>query len=396
MIFGVSRGGTNVVCRAINVHEEVTLALDPVLPLLNFWRSRLLRASGLPLDSQLLFQAAPDYYFDVGTPRALDAMADEWGEVSFTPDEERAIRDDVCRRASLENSSLGSALSDVRCATAAGGLTEMFGRIQQHAAVGAEYPTYVGSKEVWAIDLIPAICRVLPNAKFIIVHRDPRAVVASMQEIAKADPSQGGHVPSYLRHWRKQVALTSMFTRTTQLNANIHSIRYEDLVANPEEVLTGIWDFLGIAGAAPASVDESLRAWGGNSSFGALGEAFDKTRLEAWRSALSPETKEFVEFLVGVEMATLGYQVDHFSGEDPDTRLMLQLLEDYNADPGSWRSDSGNAVMDLERELQRIKVAHGGAGGWPSHEIVRLFLAPEVLHSPYTSRSAGPKEDSEA
>jgi len=396
MIFGVARGGTNVECRAINAHESVTLALDPALPLLNHWRSRLLRMSGLPVGSQLLSQAAPDYYFDVGTPRALELLTDEWGEVSFTPDEERVIREDVCRRASLEDASLGSALSDIPCATAAGGLTEIFVRIQQHAMVGAAYPAYVGSKEVWAMDLIPAISRVLPNAKFIMVHRDPRAVVASMQEIAIRDPLQGGHVPSYLRHWRKQVALTSMFTRTTQLNANIHSIRYEDLVSNPEEVLTGIWDFLDMEGATAANIDKSLRAWGGNSSFGALGGAFDKTRLESWRSALSPEAKEFVEFLVGVEMATLGYQVEHFSGEDPDTRLMLKLMEGYNTSPASWRSDSGNAVIDLDHELQRITVARVGGGGWPTNEILRLFLTPDVLDSPSTSRTAGPKEDLEA
>jgi len=52
---------------------------------------------------------------------------------------------------------------------------------------------WVGMKEVWIIEFLTPLARAYPEARFIVIMRDPRAVIASMQALARSDPSQLAH-----------------------------------------------------------------------------------------------------------------------------------------------------------------------------------------------------------
>jgi hypothetical protein len=93
----------------------------------------------------------------------------------------------------------------------------------------------------------------------------------------------------------------------------------------------------------------SLDGWGGNSSFRS-GRDIYATSLELWKTHAAPAAVAAADFLCGPEMSLAGYAT--VSSQVLDAPL-LQYLDDASREPGSWRSDSGDPIVDLGGELLR-------------------------------------------
>jgi hypothetical protein len=99
-----------------------------------------------------------------------------------------ALRQSIAERASLESRDLPACFSRVHGATYAGLVASALAIVADMLGGGAL--RYVGFKEVWTIEFIPALARAFPDARFIIIERDPRALPASVSAMARRDPAR--------------------------------------------------------------------------------------------------------------------------------------------------------------------------------------------------------------
>src|SRR5690606_34194653 len=109
-------------------------------------------------------------------------------------------------------------------------------------SVRNQHTRFSGDKDPRFLDFLPDLYRVVPDAKVVHIIRDPREVVLSR---TKADWSS--HWPFFMH----PVMYNAQLERGRKLGMklfkeNYLEIYYEDLVAAPREVLTGISDFLQI------------------------------------------------------------------------------------------------------------------------------------------------------
>lgn len=123
-------------------------------------------------------------------------------------------------------------------------------------------------KPIWgdkmvSIESAGNILKIWPNAKILIIFRDPRANVSSQleQHYNKLE------IASQAAFWNMQYNLG--FHYLNKFPNNCHKVIYEDLVAKPEETLTTILDFiqpdlkseLGIILEKSPPAVESLSKW---------------------------------------------------------------------------------------------------------------------------------------
>ena len=147
-----------------------------------------------------------------------------------------------------------------------------------------------------------------PQAKFIHVVRDSRAVVSSLM---RSDVHQSNAYFGAQR-WVKDVK--AGLALKERYPTDVLEVRYENLVSKPEAVLHEVCSFLGLH-FHPAVLDyqeTSAREYGGyyDKVHSNLKQAPDTSRIEAWRKHLSVKEIAVVELFCGEVMQRLGYPPD--------------------------------------------------------------------------------------
>jgi len=356
-VFGLARSGTNLLARMLDRHPAVTVALDPFLPLFRSLRNALVAAGATEAERQRFAPAAPfqDYYFDPDGPALLDLMLAAQADVPLDQAELVVLRRKAAERAALESPALG-----VRMVGLAG---KDYGELLCSGLdiVASEKPgvRWAGSKEVWVLEFVPLLARVFPEARFFAVERDPRAVVASLLAMAEKDPAQAAHPPSYLRHWRKQVALTHQFGHDPLLAGRFRSIPFERLATQPEDEARRLCDDLDI-GFHPEMLRLSADGWKGNSSFDHGGKDIYSGTVDRWRQVLPQRVVQAADYLCGPEMVLTPYR----PATAPKAEEALAYLQEAGQQSGSWRSDSGDLLSDFGGEMVR-------------HTLLRTIVEPE-------------------
>ncbi len=256
-IVGCGRSGTTLLRRMLDRHSAV----------------------GVPLESLFLLD-----YLRCPPPRALhfaDRMAEEYevGEwqVHLDPD------------ALKEAPSIRDAIERLHAAY-----------LQKHGKQrwGQKTPRFVQYGNL--------LKRQWPEAKFVHVIRDPRAVVASLMtsEVHLSNALYGS------KRWRRDVgaglALASAYP------GDVLEVRYEDLVSRPAEVLKRVCAFLDLA-FEPAMLEEPeplRREYGRyyDQIHKMVERAPDATRIEAWRKSLTPSQLQLIEEICSPLMGELGYE----------------------------------------------------------------------------------------
>ncbi|MEQ9248576.1 MAG: sulfotransferase, partial [Nitratireductor sp.] len=232
-------------------------------------------------------------------------------------------------------------------------------------------------KEVWTLEFAPALARAFPEARFLIIHRDPRAVLSSLIELADRNPDQAAHTVSYMRHWRKHVAVAHHLFGDPALSYRFASVRFEDLVARPKIELAAIYEFLGLTVSTDLSPAETSHTWLSNSSFAGAGAGIDVAASDRWRTYLSPDVIAAVDFHCEPEMRLLGYQPLDMRSEA--TEGVMRYVQEAHRRPGKWRSDAGDPTADMAWESRRREILNGRRAS--NAEVRRCFLFEDVLRA---------------
>ncbi|WP_310451389.1 sulfotransferase [Sulfuritalea sp.] len=372
-VFGLARSGTNLLARMLDRHPDVTVALDPYLPLFRSLRNALVASRAAEEVRRRFSPSAPfqDYYFDSDGPALLDLMLAGQADLPLDQDELQALRLKTGERASLESPTLGAQMAGL----AGKDYGQLFRSGLDLVAGLKTGVRWAGCKEVWVLEFVPLLARLFPEARFFALERDPRAIVASLLAMAEKDPTQAAHAPSYLRHWRKQVALTHRFAADPLLAGRFRSISFERLATRPEDEARQLCDALDVD-FHPEMLRLSADGWKGNSSFDHGGKDIYAETVDRWRKVLPARVVQAADYLCGPEMALTPYRPI----TSPKANEVLAYLEEAGRETGSWRSDSGDLLVDFGGEMIRHMLLDTGSE--PDESLVRrCFLFNGILGS---------------
>jgi len=152
-------------------------------------------------------------------------------------------------------------------------------------------------------DAVIDLSNAFPNAKFIHIYRDPRAIYWSM----KSNPRwRIGDPITFSRLWIEAVAKCYLHFTTKKIKTI--EVKYEDYVCNPERSLHEICRFLGI------DYTSSMLSGGGVKlpTFTKKQHVFttkpvNKTRLEAWKCHVDVYDEQIINSICFDWMRNYGY-----------------------------------------------------------------------------------------
>ena len=167
-----------------------------------------------------------------------------------------------------------------------------------------------------------ALAKAFPEASFVHVVRDGRAVMASMMRV-----EWGPDGPlAAARMWTERVA--QGMAAETALHGRCARVRYEDVVAEPEPTLRRLCRDIGIEYHPAMLTGSGFSATPYIASQHALvGRPPDASRLDAWTEQLADREVEIFEAAVGDLLPLLGYEPRFGLNARAATRKERQLAE---------------------------------------------------------------------
>ncbi len=381
---GIARGGTSLVGRMVDAHPRCAIAIDAYLHIFRALRNSIVMEKYPGFDPA---RPMEDFYFDPIQRRRLDVLLAGSIDVPLAGADADSLREAIRRRSGDESGDLVPFVDAIDGTTPRGLIDSALAQIAR--ARPADELAAVGVKDLWFADLIPALARGYPDARFVLIFRDPRDVVASAIGFLPIDPTQVGHVLSMLRHWRKSVALAWRYAADPALAGRFLTVRYEDVVRDPKSAARRLGAFIGV-GVDPAMTEASAfrdynsgSVWKGNSTFDAQLGTISASPVGRWRERLDPAAVALVELVCGAEMRACGYPS---GGADVGDAEMLAFLEADGSRICSWRSDSGTPAVALSRERARRMMLD--APTMPSGETIRDAFLFEEIYDALRKRSA--------
>ena len=185
---------------------------------------------------------------------------------------------------------------------------EAFWALMAHFA-GREGKTIWGEKTAFYTSILPILSGCYPEARFILLLRDPRDVVSSLHHTPWGKQAYPSLADAALR-WR--VGMREVEAGLHDLDsARLLRVRYESLAREPEHSLRRICEFLGVPfDAAMLSFHErtdqlitrTSQAWHPNTF-----KPISASSVERWRSQYSPEEVGLIELVCGSRMGKWGY-----------------------------------------------------------------------------------------
>lgn len=166
----------------------------------------------------------------------------------------------------------------------------------------------IGDKDPRYIDYLDMIHYIFPTAKIIHIYRDPRDVMLS-----KTKAEWSAHRPIWLNAAISQIQIERGRTKAQQLfQQNYYELAYESLLTQPNETLTQLLIFLGLAfeekmfdlqKSASELVDISEMQWKDNTFRPLKGD-----NIEKWRTQLTPMQIRTIEIICKTWFQHLGYE----------------------------------------------------------------------------------------
>ncbi|MEX0660703.1 MAG: sulfotransferase [Candidatus Woykebacteria bacterium] len=147
------------------------------------------------------------------------------------------------------------------------------------------------------------LLKTFPNAKFIHIIRDPRAIFSSVINvdwgpvIAEETAIWWSHKISYALAFQHRYPDKCLL------------VRYEDIVQNTEESLVEICDFTGLHYRSEMILGQGFKLPKyTNLQHQLVGGAPDSSRLDKWKVNLDPQDIKKIENLLGDMMGLFGYE----------------------------------------------------------------------------------------
>lgn len=165
----------------------------------------------------------------------------------------------------------------------------------------------------------PFISRLLPDAYFLHVVRDPRSVFCSHRAASKGwakmeFPTRAADSAGY---WKREVKAC---LRIEQLTERYKMIRYEDLQEDAPRVLEEVADWLGLPlepGFAERAVEACAKQKMRRSLDRVLPGDFVRTAPTTWRDELTRGEVRAIEYIAGDLMSEVGYELTRKPGRKP-------------------------------------------------------------------------------
>jgi hypothetical protein len=176
---------------------------------------------------------------------------------------------------------------------------------------GSENDVWTGTKEVWTTEFLPLLKQEYPDSKHIIVVRDPRAVCASKYAQDSVYPWL-----FLIRQWRKLSLLAYKYAIIEGM-PDVHIVRYEDLIEDPEDTSRNLCEFLSIQFDTTLITPECFtdghgKPWVQNTSYDLDANKFFNTQsISRWKNTLPRAVTEYIEALTMSEMRLFGYEPLH-------------------------------------------------------------------------------------
>lgn len=217
------------------------------------------------------------------------------------------------------------------------------------------YATRAQKGEKYFLDKTPRYLLILdelralfPEAKMIFLFRNPLAILASIYE-------RSGHLNSFLQDL--YLGMENLLSAYRKERSRVYSIRYEDLVQDPEQELAGICRFLNIR-----LNERMIHEFASTDLKGRFGDksTLDSIALESldkWKRILSANpfrkrvARRYIEWISREGLELLGYDADLLLSELGNSSTRAQyLLRDV------WSHVRGQAALIIEPDLLRPKI----------------------------------------
>jgi hypothetical protein len=386
-MFGLPRSGTNLVTRVLNMHPEVMVAIHGFQPLFKSLRNAAIREfDGGRLRDVDLEQPVHDGHFDPTQRQLLDVVHAATLDLPFIAAEWPELHRRLVSRAKDDAADLCEGMASLAGNESYLGLANAALNLIAETR-DATARKWVGMIDTWVIDLLPALARAYPTARFIVIERDPRGIVNSILGYLSIDPEQAGHILSVVRHWRKAGALLQHFAAMPEIGNRLFQVRYEDMVAEPARTTQLLCDFLDIE-FRPDMIDldsaidlPTGRKWEGNSTFDASLDNISTAPAERWRSKLPRDAIALVEFAAGIDMLARGYEpINELDLQRGNPEALAFLVKDGER-PCSWRCDSGDPLREYGLESARRNFLEFELAELDEDTIRRSFLYPDYFKS---------------
>lgn len=272
----------------------------------------------------------------------------------------------------------------------------------------------IGEKTPGHVHYIPELLSWFPDARILILRRDPRAVVASQMRSPwvkeRLTPTSlrsglvvGSHthqVALYADNW---ATIYEQVVPAASADPRVRVVEYESLVQDTERELRQICDFLDEAFEPamldsrsddnvpiPASTsnldDAQWQAWRENHHAATLQPVFTSS-LEKWRDQLTGREIAMVEGRCAAGMARAGYEPSLPASRRASGRRAartLLLLEGAEAGVRSrpvqaWTGARKKLRRGLRRRVPRIGVQLGLPPSWFGYRWLERTTVPEYL-----------------
>jgi hypothetical protein len=368
-----------LLCRILDVHSKISMACDPLLP----WFKSLRNAIGentFAYDWQGGNEPLLDYYYNKKNNELLESILKTDLEIQIPKEDQgENLNKRISKRMEAECCDLISVLPDLQESNYGDWINDFFHSMKQ---IRRSQGSIMGIKEPWISEFFPALFRNDNSSRFILIFRDPRAVLASMYKADMNGYEKIGQPLSVLRHWRKQANLFSIYSKDAELSSKIHMLRYEDLVNDPistikqlihkidlnfEDSMIDTNRFTGYSESATPA---------GNSSYETIQSGIQKWPIDRWRDTLPDHLKQLCELVCGQEMIELGYPMEIVEPRQLNWINEYELWEKNKE--FSWRTDMENLLADIALEILRQEVIDGKKIVDDSI-IKQLFYKQEVL-----------------
>lgn len=210
---------------------------------------------------------------------------------------------------------------------------------------------------------VDIVLRLFPDAQIIHLMRDGRACVASLRRV----PWWNGSVAAATAIW--SLAEHDMQRNRARLPAStFHTLRYEDLLREPENTLRALCVFLDEE-FAPAMLDHTRAArdivpprksWHAGTRRG-----LDAQRAESWADTLTPAQIGLVQHVAGRELLRNGYALDPDAPTMP-LRAVLEFHRERLRRAGAHRKRQWEDWLQRRRDTQPLASALPVADRSPS------------------------------
>jgi hypothetical protein len=387
-ITSTARSGSYLISMMLSANPGITVASEPYLELFRSLRNDIIQHDA-PLELQKEFGAElplQDYYFTDARIQCLDIIQSATLDLPFDTKGWDSFLEACSSRCALQCKELVPYLHKLK--------GDRYRDVFNHgleiiaSARNAEKCKWIGIKDAWTIEFFTPLARAYPEARFIVILRDPRAVINSMLGVKNIDSSQVAHTLSYIRHWRKYVAFVAHFLQNSLLKDRLYVLTHEQVLQNPEKQAREMCDFLGVDyDNDMLDTDKYIdfatgKTWNGNSSFEKTTSGISMHRAKRWRKTLPENLAHIIDFLCGPDMKIVGFEpLGPLDQQWPHTHILEHIIKTDLAF-SNWRSDLRDPQQDFGFELFRnvlLAMPEGFLSKIDQRLIRRSFLFEEAF-----------------